>query len=240
MTGGFDHRAEVAMLGRFLALLLIPVAAAEAQTACGAVSARNVGASGTATIAVRPDRVSFTLGVETTAATVAEAMAGNNSKLKEVIAALKAKGVKPQEIQTSQFGIDSSRDDAGRKTSGFRVSNLVSITREDPAEAGALLQAAVDAGANQAGAFRLFVADPSKHRDRGLELAFQDARAKAAKLATLSDGSLGAVLCVAEGGYSTSGYGGARQLIAVSAESPAIEAGVEEISFSIYAVFELR
>ena len=228
------------MLARSVVLLLITAAAVEAQPVCSAGSVRNIGATGTATLKLRPDRVAFSVGVETTAPTVAQAMAGNTSKLAAVLAALKAKGVAPQEVQTSQFEVGPSRDDNGKKGSGFQVSNRVSVTRDDPADAGALLQAAVNAGANQAGGFRLFVADSSKHRDRGLELAFEDARAKAVKLAALSGGILAGVICAAEGGYSTTGFAGVTETIQVSAESPAIEAGVEEVSFSIYVVFELK
>lgn len=227
------------MLTRCVAILLVTAAAAEAQPACSAGPSRNIGTSGSTTLKLRPDHVAFSIGVETEAASVSQAMAANSSKLAAVLAALQAKGVGPQEVQTSQFSIETPRDGNKKGTSGLQVSNQVSVTRKDPSDAGVLLQAAVDAGANHAGAFRLFVADSRQHRDRGLELAFEDAKAKASQLAALSGGTLGRVLCVAEGGYSTSGFAGTTEAITVSAEPLPTEAGTEEISFNIYVVFEL-
>ena len=214
--------------------------AAEAQV-CSSVTGRTVSATGTATLRLRPDRVSFSVGVETEAVSVTEALKGNSTKVEAVIAKLKHKGVEARQIQTSQFEI-GPRTEEGKKPIGFRVSNTVTITREDPTLVGDLLQAAVEAGANQAGSLHFFVADPSKARDRGLELAFDDAKAKASRLAALSHRELGDVACVAEGGYSMSGYlqNTANETIAVSADAPSVEAGLEPLSFSVLVVYELK
>jgi uncharacterized protein YggE len=213
---------------------------ADAQQGCGAGSFRHVGASGTAILRLPPDRVTFVVGVETTAASVAQAMVNNTSKVAAVLAALKAKGVSAAEIQTSQVSIASARDDGGKRTSGFHATSQVSVVRRNPADAGPLLETAVGAGANSVDNFRLYVADSSSQRERGMQLAFDDARSKAMRLAELSGGTLGNVLCAVEGGYSTTGFSGPAETITVAAEPLPIEAGLEEISFSVYVVFELR
>lgn len=224
----------------YVVLALLLATRVNAQQICNVGTVRHIGASGTATVKLPPDRVSFTVGVDTRAPTVAQALAGNTSKLAAVVAALKAHGVEAGEVQTSQVSIETARDDGGRRVAGFQVSNRVSVVRRDPAGAGPLLEAMVGAGATWAGEFRLFVADSSSQRDRGLELAFQDAKAKASTLARLSGGSLGSVLCSTEGGYSTTGFSGLTETVTVSAEPLKIEAGLEEIPFNLYVVFELR
>jgi len=223
-----------------VALMLLVASSVEAQSDCSPGAVRHVSASGSATIKLAPDRAAFSVGVETRAATVPQALTGNTAKLAAVLSALKAKGVAAAEIQTSQMSIESARDDDGKRLTGFQVSNRVSVVRSDPAGVGPLLEAAVGAGANWAGGFRLFVADATSQRERGLELAFQDARARASALARLSGGTLGSVLCSAEGGYSTTRFGGTTETVSVAAEPLTIEAGLEEISFSVYVVFELR
>jgi uncharacterized protein YggE len=199
-----------------------------------------VAASGTITLRLRPDRVSFSVGVENIKPSVTEALAANNAKLAAVVAALKAQGVSSAEIQTADFEIDSN-DEEGKRLSGFRVTNKISVTRSDTTSVGSLLQTAVSAGANQAGGLRFFVGEPGRHRDRGLELAFQDATSKANRLAALAGHSLGDVVCVAEGGHSTSGnFSYSNEMIAVMGSSPSIEEGVEELPFSVHVVYALK
>jgi uncharacterized protein YggE len=115
----------------------------------------------------------------------------------------------------------------------------VTVTSDDPSKAGELLQAAVAAGANQAGSLRFSVADPSKTRARGLELAFQDGRGKAEALAQLSKRPLGEVVCVTE--TPSWGAGTINNTVAFYADkSTSMEAGAEEVSFSVSVVFELK
>jgi uncharacterized protein YggE len=236
----FNFPTRCAIRTAYAVLLLLVASDARAQQACGAGSMRHVGASGTAVLRLPPDRVTFVVGVNTTAAGVAQALASNTSKVAAVLAALKAKGVPAAEIQTSQVLLGAARDDIGRRTLGFQASNQISVVRRDPAEAGPLLEAAVGAGANSVENFRLYVADSSSQRGRGMQLAFEDARSKATRLAELSGGALGNVVCAVEGGYSTTGFSGVSETVTVAAEPLPIEAGLEEIPFSVYDVFELR
>ena len=226
------------------AVVLVSAAgvAAQPQSPCTSATGRSVTVSGTATLRVPPDRVSFTVGVETIAPSVLESFKANNAKTNAVLAALKAKGVQPKEMQTSNLDISTQhdpRDPEGRKL-GFRVANLVTVTREDPGTLSELLQAAVAAGANQAGGLRFFVAEPGRLQARGLDLAFQSARAKAESLASYSKRALGEVVCVSE----NAGFQPVNKLMTFQrmdvAAGPGIEAGEEELTFSVTVVFELR
>jgi hypothetical protein len=188
-------------------------------------------------LAPRSDRVSFSVGVDTEAANVAEAFQRNTEKVNRVVVALKKKGVTPQQIQTSNFTI-TSRDEQGKKIGGYRVTNIVMVTRDSVAALGEILQAAVSAGANEAGSLQFAVANEKSVQLRGLELAFEDARIKAAKLATLAGKSLGDVLSVSDQGtYQPSSY--VAEAITVTA-APALEAGMQDLSFRVSVVFELR
>jgi uncharacterized protein len=209
-----------------------------AEAPCSSTTGRTVTVNGSATVRLPPDRVQFTVGVETVDADAAKAFGANEAKVKAVITSLKAKGVAAKDIQTSNLDI-SSRDERGERFSGFRVSNLVTVTSTEPAKAGELLQAAVAAGANWAGGLRFSVADPSKIRTRGLELAFQDARGKAEALAQLSKKSLGEVVCVSEAPTYDSGSIN-NNLVSFTDSSSGTEAGAERVSFSVSVVFELK
>lgn len=138
--------------------LFVLIASASVVCACSREAGGTVTVNGSSSLRQQPDRVSFSVGVETQAATVAEAYRANNTKLNTVLAALKQRGVQSAEIQTSNFSM-TSRDDEGKPLIGFRVSNVVTVTRSVPGDLSELIQAAVAAGANQAGSARFFVAD---------------------------------------------------------------------------------
>ena len=194
-------------------------------------------AGGSAVVRLPPDRVSFSVGVETVDANVSRAFRNNAQKVEAVLNALKGKGVQAKELQTSDLEV-TSRNPDGSLANGYRVSNRVTVSREDASGVGDLIQAAIAAGANDAGRLNFFVANPDAAQARGLELAFASAKAKAETMATLSRRSLGDVLCVAEsggGGYSRSNFA---SKAAVGGGS--VESGTEAIEFGVTVVFALK
>jgi uncharacterized protein YggE len=131
------------------------------------------------------------MGVVTASPSVANAFRSNNEKTNRIIEALKRRGVRDAEIQTSNFTIDSPWDPQTQRksTNHYLVSNSVTVTREDPKTVSELIQLAVDAGANSASN-----SNPAAARDRAIELAIRDARAQAEKIATAVGRTVGAAL----------------------------------------------
>jgi uncharacterized protein YggE len=204
---------------------------------CTAASGRHVRVQGSAVVRLPPDRVSFSVGVETLNANVSQAFRANAQKVAAILEALKAKGVRPAEIQTSNLEV-SSRNPDGTPAKGYRVTNRVTVSREDASGVGELLEAAVSAGANDAGQLNFYVADPSAAQGRGLELAFASAKAKAQTLAKLAGQALGEPLCVSESyarDYSTMNtvrFAGNVQM--------SVEPGTEALTFAVDVVFALK
>jgi uncharacterized protein len=208
-----------------------------------------VSVTGTAQIGVAPDRFSFNATVQTIAPTVEEAVNQNNAKVAAVLAALKNAGAKAEEIQTSNFSIypqqDYSEQQQGKlpRVIGYQVSNSITVTKKQIADAGRLLQAAISAGVNQTSGLSFSVSDPAKGRDEGLRAAFADARAKALLLAQAAGRSLGPAMVIAEGGSSSPQPPrpiGVRAMAAVVASPVPVESGTEELSFTVSVVFGLR
>jgi uncharacterized protein len=226
------HRPAVSLLILAGVLSADPARAQE----CPSPTARHVRVVGSATVRLPPDRVTFSVGVETLHANVSEAFRGNARKVEAVLAALKAKGVQPNELQTAALDI-SSRNPDGTPARGYRVSNRVMVTRESAAAVGELIEAAIGAGANEANQLSFFVADPGAAQKRGLELAFATARAKAETLAALAKQPLGEALCVAEGVPVGNPMANVAQMSRGGADT--IEPGTEAITFAVNAVFAL-
>jgi uncharacterized protein YggE len=219
-----------------LAALVALPAAGFAADECPSPSGRSVQVTGSATVRLPPDRVSFSVGVETLHANVSEAFRANARKVEAVLAALKAKGVQPKELQTSDLEI-SSRNPDGSAARGYRVANRVTVTRESAAAVGELIEAAVGAGANEVNRLSFYLADPGAAQKRGLELAFASAHAKAETLASLAKQPLGEALCVAEAVGGGTPMANFAQMSRGGADT--IEPGTEAITFAVNVVFAL-
>src|SRR5207247_8084580 len=152
-----------------------------------------------------PDRVTFTVGVESMAPSVQAAVDENNARIAAVLAALKKEGATEKEIRTAGISISPQMDyQQGRapRVAGYQVSNRVTVTRSDFANVGRLLQASIDAGANQVMGVSFLVSDPARGRGQGLQGASADARAKAEVLARAAGRAVGRAISIVESGAS--------------------------------------
>ena len=231
---------------RFLfAVLILSATTAFAQTTTAPFESITVSGSGRA--AVKPDRFSFNVGVQTVGATVDDAVAENNRKVAAVIAALKRAGAQDKDIQTSQFSIHPQQDyQQGRlpRILGYQVSNNVTVRSEKIGDAGRLLGVAVSAGVNHSSGINFEVSDPARGRDQGLRAAFEDARAKAALLAQAAGRTLGRAITISEGvqHHVPPPMPVARAMAMegrVAGDVP-IETGTQEVAYTVSATFELR
>lgn len=220
-------------------LVLFSVSGTLQSQPCTSATGKTVTVNGSATLRLVPDRVSFSVGVETETPNVGEAFTRNTDKVNAVISAFKEQGVKSQEIQTSNFTI-TSHDDEGKKLGGYRVTNRVTVTRKDTSSVGKLLQLAVSRGANEAGPIQFSATDQREAELHGLEVAFQNARTKAEKLAALAGKSLGGAVCMSESEIRPTYYSPPVDEITVSSEAPSIETGAEPLTVTVSAVFELK
>lgn len=206
--------------------------------------------SGTGRSTVAPDRFTFTVGVQTVAQTVDEAVNENNARVASVVAALKKAGAGERDIRTSNFAIFPQQDYSQGKLPrilGYQVSNNIIVTRNQVGEAGRLLQVAVNAGVNQSSGLQFEVSDPTKGRNEGLTAAYQDARAKAALLASAAGRTLGRAMSINEGGGQVTPPPYMPRPMAMRVEAAAqavsdipVESGSQEMSYTVTVVFELR
>src|SRR5262249_23001487 len=161
---------------RFLLILALVAPALRAQTSAPREAAPldTVSVTGTGRVRTKPDRFSFTVGVQTQAQTVELAVNENNTRIAAVTTALKKAGALPEEIQTSGFSIYPQQDYPIQppRLLGYQVVNNITVTKKEIGEAGKLLQAAIAAGVNTSSGLTFSVADPSRGRDQGLRAAF--------------------------------------------------------------------
>jgi uncharacterized protein YggE len=155
--------------------------------------------SGTGQATAPADLLRLTLSVGHDAGDVAAAVARVAEKTDAVHAALKALGVEGKDIETSTVNVYPQYKDS-MAVASYRASHSITVTTRDLAGFGQLLNGAVGAVGNDLGMDGLSfdVADKQPLMDQARQLAFAQAREKAAQLAELAGQSLGSIAAVSE------------------------------------------
>ena len=120
---------------------------------------------------------------------------------------------------------------------GYVAQNSVSATIAELAQAGAVIDAAVAAGANQVYGPSLSRGDQAELYRRALRAALDDARADAQVLAAAANVSLGRVTAVVEGGAPQPLPYAADQ--ARAAESTPVEPGTQQVTATVTVTFSV-
>ena len=158
---------------------------------------------GTGRVALRPDTGVIELGVETRAARLADATGEVDRRMRDVLARVKAGGVRDADVRTTVYAIDPVAEpqqpgDRSIRIVGYRVSNVVQVRTRDVDGLGTIVDAAVSAGANLVRNIHFTIDDPSRAEAEARALAMQDAGAKARQVATAAGVRLGRLLSARE------------------------------------------
>ena len=190
--------------------------------------------TGHGVVTVVPDEATVSAGVHTQAATAAAALAQNAKLMSSVIAALKAAG--GSNLQTQQVSLYPQTNDQNQVT-GYVADNSVSAEAKI-AGAGALIDAAVGAGANNVSGPTLDVSDrDARYRD-ALGKAVADARAKARALAAAGGFGVGPVSSVTEQTAAAPVPVYEAAAVGKSAATP-IEPGTQDVTADVTVTFRI-
>ncbi len=161
---------------------------------------RVIQVSGSAVVSLAADTASIQIGVNTRKETVKEAQKENAALMAAVMEAIKGAGVDEKDIMTSQFnvysGYEYGMDALGRetRTSYYEVQNNVTVTMHDLALMGAVLDAAMEAGANTTYGIAFSSTQANEAYQKALTRAVEDAVTKANVLAAAAGVNLGPLL----------------------------------------------
>ena len=104
--------------------------------------------TGSGSVESVPNRAGLSVGVSSDAATAQAALAANAEKAASVIEALRAAGVAKADLQTTDVTVSPRWDNRGRPGRLHRAQ-LVQVEVANVSRAGAILDAAVAAGATE-------------------------------------------------------------------------------------------
>jgi uncharacterized protein YggE len=162
-----------------------------------------VGASGQATVSVKPDQAKLSVGVVTQAATAQAAAAQNATQVAAVLAQLGNILGPAADIKTIGYSLNPTYrypQGAPPELTGYTASNTVEVTMTDLSLIGRTIDAASQAGANSVQGLQFSVQDEEPVRQQALGLATKQAKAHAQAIASGIGASLGAVVLAQEGG----------------------------------------
>ena len=158
--------------------------------------------SATGRAETRPDEARFSLGVNTIAATAADASRLNNEKMAKVTNSLTGFGIKPEDLQTSSLTLN--RIDYGKDRGRYQANNTVVVRLKNLAKASEAIVATTTAGANLLSGPSLRVSDTEKASLSAYAAAYKAARARADAYAAAAGLKVDRILAIRDGGETGS------------------------------------
>jgi uncharacterized protein YggE len=203
---------------------------------------RFVSVSATGSVVAVPDTAYITAGVLTEADTARDALSRNNVATAKLIDGLKAAGISPRDIQTSQLNVSprytQPRDGRPGTVSGYTVSNQVRITVRDVKRLGEILDQAITLGANQMHGIAFEVSSAESLKDDARKAAMQNARRRAELYATAAGAQLGQVLRISEDVRDIAGPMLQKGRVAMGAVP--VEAGTQTLEVEVHVTYALK
>ncbi|MGA0605284.1 SIMPL domain-containing protein [Phenylobacterium sp. VNQ135] len=152
---------------------------------------------------IAPDMATITLGVMTEGKTAAEAMQANAVRMNAVVASLRKAGVPDKDIQTSNLNLNPQYryvENQPPQLVGYQASNNVTVTVNDLKRLGPVVDATVNAGANQMQGVSFGLKDPTAAENAAREQAVTALAAKADLYARATGHRVLRLVSLTEGG----------------------------------------
>jgi uncharacterized protein YggE len=221
----------------------------------------SISVTGTGRIRAQPDIAEIQVGVVSHAPNAKDALAANNEAMNRLQSVLKERGVAAKDIQITQIQIAPEYSqprpirpgagDAAAETPaefiprivGYKVENTVQITARRIDKLGPLLDATVQAGANQIYGISFRVEHADALLDEARKRAVASAKHKAELLAGEAGVVVGPPLTIeeSEGPVPLPQFAAARaNMMAAPAPSMPVAPGEQELSVTVQVVFALK
>jgi uncharacterized protein YggE len=234
--------------GLFAVALIFFVTGAQAQTETEepmSEEPRTISVNGSGIITLEPDIAYVSIGVRSEGENADETVISNNTDSQNLYDALTRAGIEEDDVQTANFSI-MPRQNYGPEGEvegiTYVVNNTVSVTVRDLDSIGAVLDAAVQAGANSISGIRFDVEDREAAQQQAMVAAVENARARADVLAGAVNVQLGAVLSIQS--YITGGTPIPYEKNTVLADAATMEVPVSpgemQISVDVSVVYEIQ
>ena len=151
----------------------------QGSTALGEVTQLNLSSqqqgiwvTGQGEVSGTPDIATLRLGIEAQATSVGDAQDRAQNAMSKVMDALEANGIAEKDIQTRQFSIHKvtrwDRDKEEEVTTGYRVTNIVTVKIRDIDNTGTVIDAVAQAGGDltRIDSINFSIEDPEEYYEK--------------------------------------------------------------------------
>ncbi|MFA5129671.1 MAG: SIMPL domain-containing protein [Patescibacteria group bacterium] len=206
--------------------------------------------TGDGKISAKPDIARVTLGVITQTPDVATGQKKNTDQVNAIIDAMKALGIKPEDMQTSNYQIYPQYDYTnGKQTlNGYQITQTVSIKVRDMGKIGDIISKAGQLGSNQVQGVSFELDNPLASQAEARDKAIADAKSKADVLVKSLGVHLGKIVGFSENGRGSipvpmmyeAGMKAVSDSSGAGVPAPAIQSGSLDVASSVSITFELQ
>ena len=201
----------------------------------------SISVNGSGEVKAPPDQAIVRLGVTKEAKTAQQAQQQVNTAAQAILDAVRKLGIDPKQIQTSQLNlypvysqgpVEPMRGEHTPQIVGYQASNVISVTVLNIQQVGQVIDAGLNAGANQLEGVLFGLQDDTGARRQALTKAAAEARAKADTIAEALGVQILWVHEVVESGVSIQPYVGAREVMMAARADMAAPVSPGEVSVS--------
>jgi uncharacterized protein YggE len=202
--------------------------------------------TGSAQVHGTPDTLTVSFTISTKALHAADALADNNRRTADLVAAVKAGGVDDKDVATTGLNVGPQWSPQGSVT-GYQVDDSITVKLRDLAKAGAVIDSATAKGGDalRVGGVYLAIDDTSPLLAAARTQAIHNAHDKAVAMAAAAGAHLGAVRAIvdqAPAGYPI-GFGySAKASSGASSAGPAplpVQAGSQTVDVQLTVIYDL-
>ena len=221
-------------------------AAATAAATNGTDTTKGITVQGVGKVTLTPDLATISLGVQTQASKASAAQALASGAMTKIIAAIKGLGVADKDLETQWVSLApqytySANGSTPPKVVGYQANQSLTIKVRKIDDSGAVIDAAITAGATQVGGISFSVSDPAAATTQARTAAVADAKSRAKALADAAGVSLGSAISITETSapavvpYPYADKAGA---LAGGVSTP-IQVGTTEVEVDVQVVFAI-
>lgn len=213
--------------------------------------ARTITVSGEGKISAKPDIANVSLSVVSKGATVKQVTTDNNTKMNQVLAAVKATGMADKDITTSQYSLYPEYDygtvtrEGTNKIIGYNLTQEITLKVRDLTKVDDILDSGIKAGANQVGSLSFDIDDTGPVKKEARKIAFDKAKEKAQEMAGQAGVTLGRVVTFTEEAqgvvYPYMNFAMESKAAGdMAAPAPQVQPGSKELTMSVSVTYEIE
>lgn len=240
-----NPRIRTRRLSAIAALLFAPLASMAGQIAPSSTPV--LATSGQGEAKVTPDRASVMVNVQTRAATATAAAAENASRTRAVLDAIGRLGLSKEQLSTEGYTVypemQYDKNGGTPRVTGYVVTNTVRAETKRPEQAGAIVDAALVAGANMINSLSFYASSIDEARRQAIAAAVASARADAEAMARAAGGTLGSLIELSTGGPTIPPrpmYDMAIRKSSMQAEATPVNPGQQTVTVSVQAKWQFN